>query len=144
MHAIKTQRHSAFQSTSPVWRTTRRKNKWKETVSNFNPRPPCGGRPGYADCEMGGFSISIHVPRVEDDTALFDDLVRERDFNPRPPCGGRRPLRVICLRARGFQSTSPVWRTTVVAVLPRRRNVISIHVPRVEDDSQDLSKCIWK
>ena len=33
-----------------------------------------------------------------------------------------------------FQSTSPVWRTTVVAVLPRRGDVISIHVPRVEDD----------
>ena len=103
-----------FQSTSPVWRTTSRPRAAGRKHRNFNPRPPCGGRPcrGSADRQRG--SISIHVPRVEDDSKTIG-------FPP---------------RASSFQSTSPVWRTTadfpaVVKLQPVR---ISIHVPRVEDD----------
>ena len=35
---------------------------------------------------------------------------------------------------RIFQSTSPVWRTTVQCFQRLAEGVISIHVPRVEDD----------
>ena len=105
--------------------------------SNFNPRPPCGGRLvdnyGHDEDEQ----ISIHVPRVEDDSEL--------------------PRRNTHTSA--FQSTSPVWRTTAALLLslfllplyfnPRPpcggrlspidldspEEVISIHVPRVEDDN---------
>ena len=82
-------------------------------------------------------------------------------FNPRPPCGGRLFLFLHSFFIFGFQSTSPVWRTTVYLpdivgsgydFNPRPpcggrlvRNIhltklrgISIHVPRVEDD---LTKC---
>ena len=56
--------------------------------------------------------ISIHVPRVEDD-------MRNTDTGD---------VRVV------FQSTSPVWRTTIVRKKSRESRPISIHVPRVEDD----------
>ena len=34
---------------------------------DFNPRPPCGGRPGKKMISEKEIIISIHVPRVEDD-----------------------------------------------------------------------------
>ena len=79
---------AVFQSTSSVWRTTQmganvsrgriisihvlrvedeesRKEQY-QSDGNFNPRPPCGGRPS-----------SMHP------SAMYGN------FNPRPPCGGR-------------------------------------------------------
>ena len=37
---------------------------------NFNPRPPCGGRPKPLSQFFRKRFISIHVPRVEDDDFL--------------------------------------------------------------------------
>ena len=56
---------------------------------NFNPRPPCGGRPGVGP--SWGFRV---------------------DFNPRPPCGGRLEADAPETQKPEFQSTSSVWRTT--------------------------------
>ena len=123
-----------FQSTSPVWRTTDRAAGFVCTKN-----------------------ISIHVPRVEDDHSGNAHACAECYFNPRPPCGGRPATLTVSSRTFLFQSTSPVWRTTTAfAALqtevenfnPRppcggRRDyvsvgilhlLISIHVPRVEDD----------
>ena len=78
-------------------------------------------------------------------------------FNPRPPCGGRLCTRNSWPPAAAFQSTSSVWRTTLLPVhCPQQRlqfqstssvwrttkvvrgskvvGAISIHVLRVEDD----------
>ena len=81
------------------------------------------------------YYISIHVPRVEDDLIFRRLLERKFHFNPRPPCGGRR----YCLLSKSmlhlFQSTSPVWRTTAEEQKSFSAFAISIHVPRVEDDS---------
>ena len=106
---------------------------------DFNPRPPCGGRPKAprsidsvivfqstspvwrttpaCSPRPRATRISIHVPRVED-----DDFRMSR---------GRR-----CIL---FQSTSPVWRTTLRRRWRTRREKISIHVPRVEDDLDSTS-----
>ena len=56
--------------------------------------------------------ISIHVLRVEDDTAIIID---------------------IHLLSK-FQSTSSVWRTTNEVIEMSHISIISIHVLRVEDD----------
>ena len=80
---------------------------------NFNPRPPCGGRHCKSKLHRRKQIISIHVPRVEDDTARPRSRVVCRNFNPRPPCGGRQ--------------------RTLLTDATSSRN-ISIHVPRVEDD----------
>ena len=119
-----------FQSTSPGWRTT----AMDFTTENpyFNPRPPGGGRqcdspmfsypfqstsPGwrttrlFSNCRSRE-SISIHVPRVEDDTVL--EWMSSSNVK--------------------FQSTSPGWRTTDKVRGDGESYSISIHVPRVEDD----------
>ena len=102
----------AFLSTSPVWGTTRL----------WNPSTPPA-------------TISIHVPRMGDDTRSVIMMKSKRNFYPRPPYGGRLRLRWFSpLRAnfyprppyggrRGnayildcplrFLSTSPVWGTTL-------------------------------
>ncbi len=148
----------------------------------FNPRPPCGGRRGHDKRGAGGqkfqstspvwrttrprssscrsMPISIHVPRVEDDTGRWGRRCSTLYFNPRPPCGGRLLRSVLKARTSSFQSTSPVWRTTCAQLTacsirthfnPRppcggrqhsvnrglAPNHISIHVPRVEDDLAD-------
>ena len=81
-----------FQSTSPVWRTTKRMFRPTNAAYHFNPRPPCGGRRAIINLGGGGerfqstspvwrttcpalvrprlSPISIHVPRVEDDKNL--------------------------------------------------------------------------
>ena len=123
----------------------------------FNPRPPCGGR--RAKLTRRGLTrrISIHVPRVEDDASRMPNAVETQYFNPRPPCGGRPKPFLTFSHFDLFQSTSPVWRTTGIPQSPAqpapyfnprppcggrpagfygivRRDFISIHVPRVEDD----------
>ena len=123
-----------FQSTSSVWRTTsgmRLSDFWMHIsihvlrveddlaggflpkfFTNFNPRPPCGGRRKDRGADIATPLISIHVLRVEDDTFSAFTRAAMHDFNPRPPCGGRPCDAVQALFAR----------------------CISIHVLRVEDD----------
>ena len=79
-------------------------------------------------------TISIHVPRVEDDFHNFKLLSAVLYFNPRPPCGGRLFLLSVQSSFFLFQSTSPVWRTTSIMIVSLIYQIISIHVPRVEDD----------
>ena len=47
------------------------------------------------DCDIqecsGGHPISIHVPRVEDDDIFDASVFACMNFNPRPPGGGRHP-----------------------------------------------------
>ena len=101
-----------FQSTSPVWRTTRGDSKSENHRSYFNPRPPCGGRRDLQQEDGQTLDISIHVPRVEDDRKSVVKWLDDTNFNPRPPCGGRRQSELPKLDSALFQSTSPVWRTT--------------------------------
>ena len=110
-----------FQSTSPVWRTT-----WETSFASDLRR------------------ISIHVPRVEDDREVCYEKTLEIHFNPRPPCGGRPALFDDLVRERGFQSTSPVWRTTPAKQNHKREINISIHVPRVEDDRMKICGTSWE
>ena len=100
-----------FQSTSSVWRTTKRAiaitinmaisihvlrvedDRMTYTIGNctvnFNPRPPCGGRQSRTALYQGRPGISIHVLRVEDDGGSYRNCRGPPNFNPRPPCGGR-------------------------------------------------------
>ena len=127
---------------------------------DFNPRPPCGGRPGGDDFSGLIGCISIHVLRVEDDPQFETFQLDTSYFNPRPPCGGRQPTaqndflqmhfnpRPPCggrpfdsgynPQPWLFQSTSSVWRTTLWILLKLLFPKISIHVLRVEDDPQTL------
>ena len=79
---------------------------------DFNPRPPCGGRPFCWTLSTVSKRISIHVLRVEDDLDSRTTDSQSLHFNPRPPCGGRLLLTSRPPLAKRFQSTSSVWRTT--------------------------------
>ena len=100
-----------FQSTSPVWRTTFFNPYTLTLIYDFNPRPPCGGRPLLCTVYSISKLISIHVPRVEDDQADADAQVMA-DISIHVP------------RVEDDQ----------VQHLQRLQMLISIHVPRVEDD----------
>ena len=115
-------------------------SRW--TGSNFNPRPPRGGRPEPARCPVYLAEISIHVPREGDDsppqtglsarhdfnprpprggrpTNMPSPVEQSRDFNPRPPRGGPRSLHPrLSLEIQLFQSTSPARGTTATARTP--------------------------
>ena len=97
--------------------------------SHFNPRPPRGGRPDFANAQYDVVDISIHAPREGGDTPLrdvptvlgisihapreggdcraFRHCRRRRYFNPRPPRGGRPRSFSLVPSYRKFQSTPP-------------------------------------
>ena len=55
-------------------------------MTNFNPRPPWGGRPLFLAC----FS-------------------HEKDFNPRPPWGGRQTVRASSISTTEYFNPRPPW-----------------------------------
>ncbi len=84
--------------------------------SNFNPRPPWGGRPGRGQLSQrdnghfnprppwGGRRCNITAP------------TSDSNFNPRPPWGGRPHTgRALQRRYEKFQSTPSVGRATAEA-----------------------------
>ena len=83
--------------------------------TDFNPRPPRGGRPGWITGTAAGLGISIHAPREGGDILYGCTAYFSWYFNPRPPRGGRRYYSVHCF--------------------PDSR--ISIHAPREGGDSKD-------
>ena len=88
----------------------------KDCLTNFNPRPPRGGRPR-----------KLCVCRI----ILLN-------FNPRPPRGGR--LRGEVLRSNGekFQSTPPARGATADIGLRMLSPRISIHAPREGGDRSHI------
>ena len=130
-----THRRKVFQSTPSVWRETSEctRSARSDTISihslrvegdascarltrrewNFNPLPPCGGRPPSYVVALGASPISIHSLRVEGDKSRYHQLKALENFNPLPPCGGRRFTSSMITRSPAlFQSTPSVWRET--------------------------------
>ena len=70
----------------------------RKAPANFNPRSPCGERPGCFGQSLVESNISIHAPRVGSDHIAFSNTgVRTK-----------------------FQSTLPVWGATFLRRLPNR------------------------
>ena len=147
----------AFQSTPPVRGATQITFHFFLTDVNFNPRPPCGGRPMRSISERQSLFISIHAPRAGGDNRGHRPPRGSCDFNPRPPCGGRPDNIKGTLDGMVFQSTPPVRGATGMAIpqvycrkdfnprppcggrpgrrdILRRRRQISIHAPRAGGD----------
>ena len=124
-----------FQSTSPVWGTT--KYIYSNCCCNryFNPRPPCGGRQ-ILDVDIhNSIFISFHVPRVGDDALAIYLLVLLDTFQSTSPAWGTTYGKNKSFGGEEqFQSTSPAWGTTTTGSSPALTTEISIHVPRVGDD----------
>ena len=105
-----------FQSTPPVWGATCAVTGDRNVTLHFNPRPPCGGRPGSMPSLPSEKAIFQSTPPVWGATIQSRlPPINRRYFNPRPPCGGRRIVLFFLLRFLG----------------------ISIHAPRVGGDSKN-------
>ena len=101
-----------FQPTRPLRGATRKKVLFSASVTNFNPRAPCGARRSGRGCTgavlpisthaplagrdlfpyllgTGGIIISTHAPLAGRDGCANRNNRRTKYFNPRAPCGAR-------------------------------------------------------
>ena len=101
-----------FLSTSPVWGTTQCVASACETIVAFLSTSPVWGTTHPHNHHLTTWKISIHVPRMGDDTTTATIQTTPKNFYPRPPYGGRQILINCFTITRGFLSTSPVWGTT--------------------------------
>ena len=89
-----TDQATGFQSTRPVRGATKAQAAGREWSRHFNPRAPCGARPGIWPVKIAADPISIHAPRAGRDTSQPQHSASCRNFNPRAPCGARLGLRL--------------------------------------------------
>ena len=98
---------------------------------NFNPRPPCGGRPHLPEANQVVDDISIHAPRVGGDVVTLNILTPKTISIHAPRVGGDVLFRCNHLLVQVFQSTPPVWGATGLDTDMDIVYDISIHAPRV-------------
>ena len=112
--------HSNF-NPRPPWGGRLARWQIKIKCAYFNPRPPWGGRPKIAGMTPQKLDISIHALRGEGDCYSNISLLGYKYFNPRPPWGGRPVINLkATVTSKIFQSTPSVGRATnslVLAVL---------------------------
>ena len=73
--------------------------------SGFNPRTPCGVRPGYSVYVIKKFRVSIHALLAECDRGRRVPKDPVASFNPRTPCGVRLVFGHLDAVGEEFQST---------------------------------------
>ena len=109
--------------------------KIKLTIESFNPRTPCGVRPGLANHFKGLHPVSIHALLAECDLFRPPLLSDARSFNPRTPCGVRLVKIWDCPSMTRFQSTHSLRSATArtrAQVMSMRG--VSIHALLAECD----------
>ena len=130
-------------------------------LSNFNPLPPHGGRPGRVQCAVVAGDISIHSLRMEGDPACSGTASspesfqstpsawretpfqyahgRCTHFNPLPPHGGRQYHPAQHSRRSGhFNPLPPHGGRPCKSLRLFRQTRISIHSLRMEGDCVHL------
>ena len=113
---------AAFQSTSPVWRTTQGKTAYPRAVGISIHVPRVEDDCGHDKRGAGGQNISIHVPRVEDDLRSTSRTMPEDFISIHVPRVEDDADMISEAREdKIFQSTSPVWRTTAAGPYTSRR-----------------------
>ena len=81
-------------------------------VRHFNPLPPCGGRLIYL-ARVRARAQFQSTPSVWRETTTSKRIHHDAlNFNPLPPCGGRLNISILILNIIIFQSTPSVWRET--------------------------------
>ena len=147
-----------FQSTHPLRGATNRTRRTCWRTWDFNPRTPCGVRPGSGRAPRHADAISIHAPLAGCDY----DLPRQfriigisihaplagcdcpstkstrgfAHFNPRTPCGVRLFVRLSLEEELAFQSTHPLRGATLRRYGQLKCMQISIHAPLAGCDAK--------
>src|SRR5699024_6819833 len=120
----------------PAWGTTESPCAARRRMQNFYPRPPRGGRRfPAAVMSVGKFYFYPRPPRGGRRLPSWWQISVQCYFYPRPPRGGRPTRGHRAAFSLPFLSTSPAWGTTVLSCTSCPVLVISIHVPRVGDDT---------
>ena len=124
-----------FQSTPSVRRETLLYIAAAARASDFNPLPPCGGRPQSCTCLTADILISIHSLRAEGDFCYNLNNYREEYFNPLPPCGGRQTITAVSVHSRSnFNPLPPCGGRLKSLLYSVLYALISIHSLRAEGD----------
>ena len=105
LRMLKYSRFPLFQSTHSLRSATVKPTEAIAAGCSFNPRTPCGVRPGCRWTRRQGLSVSIHALLAECDCGYFRKRLTLRSFNPRTPCGVRPRLRLLLSLQKRFQST---------------------------------------
>ena len=122
-----------FQSTPSVWRATPTRREPSSRRRNFNPRPPCGGRPS-GSLEAGHSTTFQSTPSVWRATPTSFHGMASPRFQSTPSVW-RATADVLTIDvSTEFQSTPSVWRATAAVRLEELAANISIHALRVEGD----------
>ena len=103
-------------------------------MSDFNPRPPCGGRQLGQPLFASALLISIHGPRVGADGKGAVTYIDQFLFQSTAPVWGPTQIGIRAQIQHLFQSTAPVWGPTKSVEGTARGLNISIHGPRVGAD----------
>ena len=123
-----------FQSTPPARGATAPSTATPAFSSDFNPRPPRGGRLTRLAVFLLQPCISIHAPREGGDAAFRRLGDRFYNFNPRPPRGGRRRIKLNATQAAGISIHAPREGGDKRLFIPSPTQYISIHAPREGGD----------
>ena len=124
-------RHREFQSTPSVGRATKKITQDFAQKSNFNPRPPWGGRLPAA-VKVVAPVVFQSTPSVGRATASDADLTGVFCvFQSTPSVGRATSAYFICLGSSIFQSTPSVGRATTVKCLSAIISVIFQSTPSV-------------
>ena len=151
------ERQQRFQSTSPVWGMTPGISQSQRLKTEFQSTSPVWGMTadGLRNCRVS--RISIHIPRVGDDTYvplcgferclfqstspvwgmtrfIFQHWFLRLMFQSTSPVWGMTRQDFHSVPPSMFQSTSPVWGMTFANVATLVGYPVSIHIPRVGDD----------
>ena len=102
--------------------------------SDFNPRPPCGGRRVHPQPPDVPVIISIHAPRVGGDGGTAPAVPQASISIHAPRVGGDVFMNSQAYDVDKFQSTPPVWGATNRSLQKGVADQISIHAPRVGGD----------
>ena len=127
---------ASFQSTPSVWRETHCRKCCRRSNNDFNPLPPCGGRPMQPIRKRAIYYFNP-LPPCGGRPVSRRKTPNRRNFNPLPPCGGRHLCGTVCIYAANFNPLPPCGgRLRRLSVSFPDHN-ISIHSLRVEGDFDD-------
>ena len=124
---------SRFQPTLPLRGATPSGCTGRSASSCFNPRSPCGERPGFC---VNGFSALLFQPTLPLRGATWRRVPAgaRQGFNPRSPCGERRDGQGELVPSSWFQPTLPLRGATFRDVDQPRRSPVSTHAPLAGSD----------
>ena len=110
------------------------------TTSDFNPRPPRGGRRLVGIDQSGHIEISIHALREEGDQPVLQSIWNTLRFQSTPSARRATLCRCFVQLSAGFQSTPSARRATCRSTGLISASVISIHALREEGDLKFLHR----